>query len=291
MSLPYFPMFPSDFEAKTSHLTLEEDGAYNRLLRICWMTPGCSLPDDHAWIARRMRVDQETFARAVKPVLDEFFQKEKGRVYQSKLRKIYFETAEAHDRRVEAGKKGGRKPKSLKNIEGDESNALPLPKQPEPEPELEPKVKIGGGGGAGACDPQPAEASQPKTFREKMLEAIGVDPVSGLTGRGGAMLGTQADMLEARRWFTDLKLSPAEVLSVVSEAMQRKPDGPPSRFSYFTKAMQRYAAAKAAAAQPLAPSPHAIDATHYRPDMPPKPDMAAIMDIVRRNREARDGTS
>lgn len=50
MSLPYFPMFPTDFEAKTSHLTLAEDGAYNRLLRLMWMTPGCSLPDDDAWI-------------------------------------------------------------------------------------------------------------------------------------------------------------------------------------------------------------------------------------------------
>jgi uncharacterized protein YdaU (DUF1376 family) len=53
MSLPYFPMYPSDFEAKTSHLTLLEDGAYNRLLRLCWMTPGCSIPADEAWIMRR----------------------------------------------------------------------------------------------------------------------------------------------------------------------------------------------------------------------------------------------
>ena len=67
MSLPYFPMYPSDFEAKTSHLTLEEDGAYNRLLRLCWMTPGASIPDDDAWIMRRMRVDQATFDRVVRP--------------------------------------------------------------------------------------------------------------------------------------------------------------------------------------------------------------------------------
>ena len=32
--LPYFPLYPTDFEADTSHLTLEEDGAYNRLLRL-----------------------------------------------------------------------------------------------------------------------------------------------------------------------------------------------------------------------------------------------------------------
>lgn len=271
MSLPYFPMFPSDFEAKTSHLTLEEDGAYNRLLRICWMTPGCSLPDDHAWIARRMRVDQETFARAVKPVLDEFFQREKGRVFQPKLRKIFEETAEAHERRVEAGKKGGRKPKSLKNNDTDESNAKPLPKQPEPEPEPEPKV-IGGGGSAGARDP-----AKPISFKDRILLTIGVDPSEP---RG---LGSDADMLEARRWCADLKLTPAEVLAVIAETMGRKIDGPPNRFSYFTAPMQRFAGAKAAASQVLNPLQPTASG---RAAPPPKVDVAAILAKIRAEREA-----
>jgi 5-methylcytosine-specific restriction endonuclease McrA len=79
--LPYFPLYPTDFEADTSHLTLEEDGAYNRLLRLMWMTPGCSLPDDDAWLMRRMRCDAETFARVVLPVIAEFFTRAKGRVF------------------------------------------------------------------------------------------------------------------------------------------------------------------------------------------------------------------
>jgi uncharacterized protein YdaU (DUF1376 family) len=140
LSLPYFPMFPSDFEAKTSHLTLEEDGAYNRLLRLCWMTPGCSLPDDAAWISRRMRVDAATFERVVAPLLDEFFRREKGRVYQPKLMLIHHDANAKHERRVDAGKKGGRPAKSLKEKEKAQSNALALPKQPEPEPEL--KVSV-----------------------------------------------------------------------------------------------------------------------------------------------------
>ena len=85
MSLPYFNLYPSDFEAKTSHLTLEEDGAYNRLLRLCWMTPGCSLPDDDAWIMRRMRVDAETYERVVRVVLDEFFTRSNGRVTNPRI--------------------------------------------------------------------------------------------------------------------------------------------------------------------------------------------------------------
>lgn len=136
MSLPYFPMFPSDFEAKTSHLTLEEDGAYNRLLRLCWMTPGCSLPDDPAWIARRMRVDGATYDRVIAPLLDEFFRRDKGRVYQQKLMLIHEDANAKHERRVDAGKKGGRPAKSLKENGSTKSNAKALPKQPEPEPEL-----------------------------------------------------------------------------------------------------------------------------------------------------------
>lgn len=156
MSLPYFPMFPSDFEAKTSHLTLEEDGAYNRLLRLCWMTPGCSLPDDPAWIARRMRVDAATFDRVVAPILDEFFRREKGRVFQSKLMLIHDDANTKHERRVEAGRKGGRPAKSLKENETGESNAKAMPKQPEPEPDS--KYSVAKATGADA-PPDPAKVA------------------------------------------------------------------------------------------------------------------------------------
>jgi len=134
MSLPYFPMYPTDFEAKTSHLTLAEDGAYNRLLRICWMTPGCSIPDDAAWIMRRLRVDQATFDAVVRVVIDEFFTSEKGRLSNAKLSRIFAETNAAHEKRVSAGSKGG-KAKSLNSKKTGPSNAVAKPKQPEPEPE------------------------------------------------------------------------------------------------------------------------------------------------------------
>lgn len=132
MSLPYFPMFPTDFEAKTSHLTLEEDGAYNRLLRIMWMTPGCSLPDDDEWIRRRMRVDPETFERVVRGVISEFCTRKDGRVSNPKLTRVFAESAERHSRRVSAGSKGG-KAKALKTKETGPSNAQAKPKQPKPE--------------------------------------------------------------------------------------------------------------------------------------------------------------
>ena len=80
--------------------------------------------------------------------------------------------------------------------------------------------------------------------REAVLIAIGADPISGLTGPGGHYIGRMVDMQELKRWQCDLGLALSEVVGVIKEVMRRKPDGPPSRFSYFTKPMQQFAALK-----------------------------------------------
>lgn len=134
MSLPYFPMFPTDFEAKTSHLSLAEDGAYNRLLRLAWMTPGCSLPADRAWVYRRLRAHSEADQAVVEAVIEEFFEVENGRLSNARLTKEWLAATEAHERRKSAGAKGG-KAKALKTNESAPSNATAKLKQPEPEPE------------------------------------------------------------------------------------------------------------------------------------------------------------
>lgn len=133
MSLPYFPMFPTDFEAKTSHLSLAEDGAYNRLLRLAWMTPGCSLPADRTWVYRRLRAHTDADKAVVEAVIGEFFSEENGRLSNARLTEEWLAAKEAHDRRKQAGAKGG-KAKALKAQENAPSNATPMLKQPEPEP-------------------------------------------------------------------------------------------------------------------------------------------------------------
>jgi len=128
MSIPYFPLYPTDFEADTSHLSLAEDGAYNRLLRLSWMTPGCSLPDDDAWIKRRMRVSKSEFDDVVKVVIDEFFTRSRGRIYNKKLREIHCSIAASRQARSEAGRKGGIA-KAVKYINKKNGNDKDLPKQ------------------------------------------------------------------------------------------------------------------------------------------------------------------
>ena len=133
MSLAYYPMYPDDFEADTAHLTLAEDGAYNRLLRLCWRSPGCSVPSDRTWIYRRLRAHSDEDKAVVDTVLDEFFVEAKGRLSNARLTKEWLAANAAHERRKNAGSKGGKN-KSLKNNETEASNAVAKPKQPEPEP-------------------------------------------------------------------------------------------------------------------------------------------------------------
>ena len=226
MSLAYFPLYPDRYEADTAHLTILEDGAYNRLLRLCWRCPQCKMPDDDAWIYRQMRATSAAEKGAVDRVLAEFFKRGKGKVWNPKLLEIHAQVSEAHLNKSEAGKRGAAA-KALKKAENASSTASAALKQPEPEPEPE---RIGGGVGA---------REAPQTDREAILEAIGVDPVSGITGPSGRMLGTQADMAEMGRWLDLPGITVPIILPEVRRIMAGKRDGPPSTFRFFTAAIQR----------------------------------------------------
>lgn len=143
---PYIPLFVDDFDAAVVHLTMEEECIYGRLLRLSWRTPGCSLPNDPAWIARKVRLSAEDFDRVAKPVLDEFFTVLRGRLIQKRLKREYDDISRKKTARKLAGKKGGEA-KALKSQEKTPSNASVLPADtrafpdpypyPDPEPEEE----------------------------------------------------------------------------------------------------------------------------------------------------------
>lgn len=144
MILPYFPLYVADYEADAMHLTLEEDGFYNRLLRLCWKSPGCSVPDDPKWIARRMFVSVDVFEAMREPVIDEYFKRSRGRLFNARLLEEFEKAVGKSAVRREAGARGGRA-KALKDKGMDagiaKAIAEALPKQshailePEPEPE------------------------------------------------------------------------------------------------------------------------------------------------------------
>jgi uncharacterized protein YdaU (DUF1376 family) len=140
MSHPYMPLYVDDFEAATAHLSMEEDGIYNRLLRLAWRTPGCSLPADHDWIARKIRCDFELFERSALPILREFFSLRRGRYFQKRQKAEYDDISCKKRLRQNAGKIGGFA-KALNKKKKHPSNASVLlgdtRASPEPYPELE----------------------------------------------------------------------------------------------------------------------------------------------------------
>ncbi len=119
--LPYMPLFVADFEADTAHLNFEEDGIYNRILRLCWRTSGCSIPDDPPWIARHLRCGMDKYHDSVDPILKEYFRRENGRVFQKRLMLEWRRAEELAAKRAAAGKKGGRPANPLKKWEMEKS--------------------------------------------------------------------------------------------------------------------------------------------------------------------------
>lgn len=243
MSLPYFPMFPADFDADTGHLSLAEDGAYNRLLRLQWRAPGCKLPGDMEWIFRKAKAVTEEDRRVIETVISEFFTRKGGKIYSARLLKEYVKSDEAHSKRVAAGSKGGSA-KARKTKETTPSNAVALPKQPEPEP------YIREGGGGSACAREADFQPQIPTNRERFLAAMGLGP-DGVAGPS-KFLGTQSDMAEADRWLALPGITVETACTEIAAIVRAKPDGPPANFRYFTPAIQRLSAAITAA--PLQPS-------------------------------------
>ncbi len=101
---------------------------------------------------------------------------------------------------------------------------------------------------AAAAEAEQPKGDQPETERERLLEAMGADPVSGLTGPNGRMIGTAIDMARAKRWRDELGLTLDEQIAVIRDirARQRRkdPGWVPRSFAYFDGAMAELAKAK-----------------------------------------------
>ncbi len=98
-SLPYFPLYTSEFIADTQDLTDAEVGAYIRVLMYSWNKGG---PVEKK---RALRLIDN--AKQVWPVLAQFFIENDGMIYNNRLEKERKKSIQ----KVEAGRKGGsRKP-------------------------------------------------------------------------------------------------------------------------------------------------------------------------------------
>jgi len=86
---PYMKFWFGDYIDRTHYLSLAEHGAYLMLLKEAWKTPTCSLPDDPAWIKRRLGVSDAEYTEIVQPVIEEFWTKADHRIYQKRQQKEF----------------------------------------------------------------------------------------------------------------------------------------------------------------------------------------------------------
>jgi uncharacterized protein YdaU (DUF1376 family) len=181
--LPSLPLFVDAWVAATLHLSRAERGLYMDLLTLMWRTPGCRVPNDLDWIARRLVCSEEE-RPALQSIISEFCQSTGNWITQKRLQKEYeFVTGRVEKRREAA------KSRWAKEKEQCKSNA------PTPTPTPTPTEEGDGIGLARARDPDPQPLADLET---KLREAAGwqSEPAPNLcvTGPIAALIAAGADL-------------------------------------------------------------------------------------------------
>lgn len=252
--LPYYKRYPRDFIEGTAGMPFEIKCAYSFLLDLIYMHGG-DLPDDPRYISGHLGVSVRKW-NSIKSTL-------------IGLRKISVNAKFLTNYRAVSELESLRKyqDKQSENARASNKNKdLEKPRLSHTEPDTEPYKN------------DDDNAREAQTFRERILTAIGVDPISGLTGRGASMIGTPADMIEAGRWTGDLGLTEAQVIDQISHIMAKKRNGPPSSFGYFSRAMQEFAGkVSTAAAEPMKPEVRKVDMQNPKID-----DLIVVKGVTKR---------
>lgn len=96
MSLPYFNFYPKDWlsDPKVTLLTLEEQGAYMRILALMWTyeTGDCSLPDDPAIVSQLLGISQKKWRKIREKLVESphaVLTVEDGKLVNSRLQEEY----------------------------------------------------------------------------------------------------------------------------------------------------------------------------------------------------------
>lgn len=228
----------------TANLTLEQEAAYLRIVNAIRLSDQpitfnmfvlCGLWRCNERKAKRIL--QELIDAGKVHIEDGKIINEKAVEAASNLRRLRADRASAGSRGgIESGKS---RAKALENKETGEAIA-----STREEKRREEKSVVACAG----AKPENPPSSQ--TTRERLLAAIGADPISGMMGPNGAMLGRQSDMQTAAGW-ADLGLTIDQQCRIIGERMAnaraKAPHFVPRSFAYFTGAMQDAVSARSTA--------------------------------------------
>jgi uncharacterized protein YdaU (DUF1376 family) len=130
--LNMMPFYTDAYLADTQHLTLEEHGAYLKLLMVMWRNGG-SLPDDDARVTRYIGTTPAKWQK-IKSVVAAFFTYSDNQFTQKNLQKIFLRNMALAQKNRENGIKGAQA-KHKKNKETGIASATAKPQatsKPEP---------------------------------------------------------------------------------------------------------------------------------------------------------------
>jgi uncharacterized protein YdaU (DUF1376 family) len=163
----WMPLYVGDYLRDTGDLSLEEHGAYTKLLMHMWGREG-RLPMDHVRLARLCQTDPDTWAR-VWPAIERFFEVSPDRAWISQ-RRLLRELEKARRRRadaVEAGRRGAQRRKDLAaerqsaTLPATPQGTLPAPLPATPQAEPEQPERRSSSSPSPSPSPSPASSSPP----------------------------------------------------------------------------------------------------------------------------------
>lgn len=117
--LAFLPLATDAWVADTSHLSRVERAIYMDLLILMWRTPECRVPNDLAWVARKLNCDADE-SKTLAAIVAEFCKTSGNWLTQKRLRKEF-------DYCLEKRKKQSDRAKSRWNKDKDTSHGNAAP--------------------------------------------------------------------------------------------------------------------------------------------------------------------
>jgi uncharacterized protein YdaU (DUF1376 family) len=217
---PALPVWTDAYMLDCGHLSDAEHGRYFLLLMLIWRSPGCRVPNDAVWIARKLKRTPEQYEQDIAPLIHEFCVTTGNWISQKRLLKEYNYLQKQSKKQSERAKSRWEKEKhqchgsttaDTKPVPNGYQTDAPTP-TPTPTPNTPPK------GGVGA-------APRPFLWEKDLWN------VEGVKG-SGLDLSPYPAMVQLEQDGFDLN---SEVIPVLKADLARaKEQGRSNKLSWYT---------------------------------------------------------
>lgn len=119
---PALPIWTDAYMLDCGHLSDAEHGRYFLLLMLIWRSPGCRIPADPKWIARKLKRTPEEYENQIMPLIAEFCYTTGNWVEQKRLREEYLYLQKQSKKQSDIAKLRWNKDKDVSH-----GNARPMP--------------------------------------------------------------------------------------------------------------------------------------------------------------------